>query len=260
MDDIATTVPDTGDMTFSDYLIDIGLIGLVLLQVRGRRLTTRALVLPLAIVGYVAVTYLRGVPTAGNDLLLVIGCALVGATLGGLSGTCTSVYPDDDGIPMAKAGAAAAGLWILGTGSRLAFQVYATHGGGVAIERFSATHAITTVSACSWRRRPSRPTSTASSPRPPAATGRRPPSTPTATGWPGRGEPGTVSTGAAGSGRSPRAPSGGGAYRWVAGPQYLRGRPRPVVPQAARPPRASADPKATSTSSLVHGSGDIVMK
>ena len=134
-------------MTFSDYLIDIGLIALVLLQVRGRRLTTRALVLPLAIVGYVAVNYLRGVPTAGNDLLLVAGCAAVGATLGALSGGFTAVYPGKDGVPFAKAGLVAAGLWVLGTGGRLAFQVYATHGGGAAVERFSATHGITAVSA-----------------------------------------------------------------------------------------------------------------
>jgi hypothetical protein len=74
-------------MTFTDYLIDISLIALVLFQIRGRRLTTRALLLPLAIVGYVAYSYLRGVPTAGNDLFLVAGCAALGATLGGLSNT-----------------------------------------------------------------------------------------------------------------------------------------------------------------------------
>ena len=113
-------------MTFTDYLIDISLIALVLFQVRGRRLTTKALLLPLGIVGYVAYTYLRGVPTAGNDLFLVAGCAAVGATLGGLAGRFTSVYRGDDGLPFAKAGLIAAALWVLGTGCRLAFQVYAS--------------------------------------------------------------------------------------------------------------------------------------
>jgi hypothetical protein len=134
-------------MTFSDYLIDISLIAIVLLQVRGRKLTTRSLLVPLGIVGWVAYSYLRGVPTAGNDLLLVGGCAALGAVLGGLSGKFTSVYDDGTGTPMAKAGLIAAGLWILGTGTRLAFQVYATHGGGPAVERFSAAHSITAVSA-----------------------------------------------------------------------------------------------------------------
>jgi hypothetical protein len=134
-------------MTFTDYLIDISLIGLVLFQVRGRRLTTRQLLLPVGIVAFVAYSYLRGIPTAGNDLVLVIGCAALGALLGGLAGRFTSVTAGADGVPFAKAGLVAAGLWILGTGSRLAFQLYATHGGGAAIEHFSAAHNITTVTA-----------------------------------------------------------------------------------------------------------------
>jgi hypothetical protein len=134
-------------MTFTDYLIDISLILIVLFQVRGRRITARSLLLPVGIVTYVACTYLRGVPTAGNDLFLVLGCAAGGALLGGLAGHFTSVRPDSEGIPYAKAGLVAAGLWILGTGARLAFQVYASHGGGAAIARFSTTHAITSVAA-----------------------------------------------------------------------------------------------------------------
>jgi hypothetical protein len=138
---------DTGGMTFSDYLIDISLIGIVLFQVRGRRLTTKSLLLPVAIVAYVAFSYLKTVPTSGNDLYLVVGCALVGATLGGLAARFTSVRPGADGIPVAKAGLLAAGLWILGTGGRLAFQLYASHGGGSAIAHFSATHAISAATA-----------------------------------------------------------------------------------------------------------------
>jgi hypothetical protein len=48
---------------------------------------------------------------------------------------------------MAKAGAIAAALWILGTGGRLAFQLYATHGGGAAVARFSVARAVTGVNA-----------------------------------------------------------------------------------------------------------------
>jgi hypothetical protein len=134
-------------MTFSDYLIDITLIGLVLVQIRSRRLTVKALVLPLGLVAYVAYSYLRGVPTAHNDLFLVVGAAVVGATLGSLAGRFTSVTKAADGSVWAKAGFAAAGLWILGTGGRLAFQLYASHGGGPAIAHFSATHGITSAQA-----------------------------------------------------------------------------------------------------------------
>jgi hypothetical protein len=133
-------------MTFSDYLIDISLIGLVLVQVKSRRLTVKALLLPIGIVAYVAYSYLKGIPTAHNDLFLVVGAALVGATLGGLAGRFTTVTKGAEGV-FAKAGLAAAGLWILGTGGRLAFQVWATHGGGPDIAHFSATHGITSVTA-----------------------------------------------------------------------------------------------------------------
>jgi hypothetical protein len=134
-------------MTTSDYLIDISLIALVLVQMKRRRLTVKALVLPLGIVAYVAYSYLKGIPTAHNDLVLVVGAAVIGATLGALAGTFTTVSRGAEGV-FAKAGLAAAGLWILGTGGRLAFQVWATHGGGPDIAHFSATHGIT--SATAW--------------------------------------------------------------------------------------------------------------
>ena len=104
--------------------------------------------LPLGLVAYVAYTYLRGVPTAHNDLFLIVGAAVIGATLGGLAGTFTSVTRAADGSVWAKAGFAAAALWILGTGGRLAFQLYASHGGGASIAHFSAAHGIT--SAAAW--------------------------------------------------------------------------------------------------------------
>jgi hypothetical protein len=135
-------------MTISDYLIDITLIGLVLVQIRARRLTVKALVLPIGIVAYVAFEYLRGVPTSHNDLFLIVGAAVIGATLGGLAGRFTSVTKAADGSVWAKAGIAAAALWILGTGGRLAFQLYATHGGGASVAHFSAAHGIT--SAAAW--------------------------------------------------------------------------------------------------------------
>ena len=76
---------------------------------------TRGLLLPVGIVAYVAVSYLRGVPPAGDDLFLVAGCAAaLGTVLGGLSGTFTAVYEDSDGVPLAKDGVIAAALWVLG--------------------------------------------------------------------------------------------------------------------------------------------------
>jgi hypothetical protein len=134
-------------MTLTDYLLDIGLIAIVVLQVRGRRLTTKSMIIPFVIVGWAASNYLHGIPTGGNDLVLIVGATLVGAGLGALCGVFTSVKPDADGFPIAKAGAAAAILWIVGVGTRFAFQLYASHGGGPAITRFSASHSITSSNA-----------------------------------------------------------------------------------------------------------------
>jgi hypothetical protein len=143
VDDCAGRTADTVLMTLTDYALDISLIAIVLLQIRGRRLTTRSLLLPVILVGWAATNYLHGIPTTGNDLLLVVATASVGATLGILSGLFTTVRLGPDGIPYAKAGLVAAALWVAGTGTRLAFQVYASHGGQAAIGRFSATHSIT---------------------------------------------------------------------------------------------------------------------
>jgi hypothetical protein len=135
-------------MTITDYAIDIVLIGLVAFQIHGMRLTRRALLLPLVLVGVVAMNYLKTIPTAGNDLLLVVALTAVGATLGLLAGLFTSLRRDASGTPVAKAGALAATLWVLGVGSRFAFQLYVSHGGLPALAHFSATHDIT--SGAAW--------------------------------------------------------------------------------------------------------------
>lgn len=129
-------------MKLADWVIDLALIALVLVQLRGRRLTFRSQLLPVALVVWAAAQYLRGIPTAGNDLLLIVPAALVGLGLGLSAGLLTLVYRNPTGEIIARATVIAAVLWILGVGFRLVFQLYATHGGGVEIGRFSAEHRI----------------------------------------------------------------------------------------------------------------------
>lgn len=62
-------------MTVTDWILDLALIAVVLLQIRGRRLTLRWLLAPVLIVTWAAATYLRAIPASGNDLLLIGGCA-----------------------------------------------------------------------------------------------------------------------------------------------------------------------------------------
>lgn len=130
-------------MTLTDYILDIGLIAIVLFQVRGRRLSWRWLAAPLVIVAWAATSYLHSVPTSGNDLALIGLTVSAGLVLGLVSGLYTRVSGDGKGGIRAKAGWVAATAWVLGVGSRLAFQLYATHGGGPALARFSTAHALT---------------------------------------------------------------------------------------------------------------------
>lgn len=127
-------------MTFGDWLLDIALIGIVVLQLRGMPLTARTLLLPVVLVVWAATNYLHGVPTAGDDLLLVVPAALVGLGLGVGVGILTRVYRNADGVVFARATVWAAALWVLGMGVRLVFQIYVTHGGGESVGRFSIAH------------------------------------------------------------------------------------------------------------------------
>jgi hypothetical protein len=134
-------------MNASDYILNGVLILLVIRQIRGRRLTPLQFLIPLGIVTWAAVHYLHGIPTAGNDLVLAIGGAVLGIALGTACGLLTRVVPDEHGVPVAYATGWAAALWILGVGARMGFSLYAEHGGGDSIVRFSAAHHVTSIEA-----------------------------------------------------------------------------------------------------------------
>lgn len=129
-------------MTTTEYLLNAALILVVVRQLRGKRLIGSAIYVPLGICAYVGYLYLHSIPTSGNDLMLVVIGAAAGLTLGTLCGLTTLVYPDRDGIPFARATGAAAVLWVLGVGSRIAFTLYAQHGGRGVVEHFSIAHAL----------------------------------------------------------------------------------------------------------------------
>jgi len=129
-------------MTFIDYIFDSALVLLVLVQLKERTLTTKSLVRPLVIVAIAVANYLHGIPSAGNDLVLVAILALIGLSIGVASGQTVLMRPGRDGV-LARAGWASACFWVLGMGSRFAFAVWANNGGASVIGRFSAQHAIT---------------------------------------------------------------------------------------------------------------------
>ena len=137
-------------MSLGDYVIDILLVALVLRQIVPRALTARSVLLPALLLVFAGSQYLKGFPTAGNDLLMEVVLILLGAAFGLLSGLTTKVWADPARGITARAGVLAASSWVLGMGIRLGFDIWAhTASGEASLVRFSVRHSITTADAYS---------------------------------------------------------------------------------------------------------------
>jgi hypothetical protein len=130
-------------MTGTDWIIDIALILIVFRQLREARLSIGTIVLPVALMGWAAHTYLHNVPTAGNDLVLIAALAGVGVVFGIFGGLLTRVRYRAGKVYI-KATAGAAALWVVSMGFRMAFAVWSSYGSGIShISSFSVAHHIT---------------------------------------------------------------------------------------------------------------------
>jgi hypothetical protein len=134
-------------MTFTDYLLDSLLVLIVFRQIREARFDRMAVILPLGIAAIVCNSYLHSIPTAGNDLPLIVGFTALGVAFGVISGLATRVRTDGGRYALVKAGWIAAGVWVLGMGFRFAFSVWANNGGSADLVHFSIAHNITSGSA-----------------------------------------------------------------------------------------------------------------
>jgi hypothetical protein len=130
-------------MSITDYLIDSALVLLVLLQIKERPLTTRSLIRPMVIVGVAVANYLHGIPTAGNDLVLIGVLATLGLLIGVASGQTVQMRRGSGGQVLARARWLSGFFWVLGMGSRFAFLIWINNGGAATIGHFSAHHSIT---------------------------------------------------------------------------------------------------------------------
>ncbi len=129
-------------MTTSEYLLNAAFVLLVLRQVKERELDRRSVTVPLILMLFVGAQYLHSVPTAGNDLLLIVGLALVGLTLGVAGGFATQVRAGGGGVALARVGWIAGGLLVLGIGARMGFAFAIGHGFEPTVASFSITHQI----------------------------------------------------------------------------------------------------------------------
>jgi hypothetical protein len=133
----------------TDHIIHSILVLLVLWQIRETRVSLRALLVPVVLVGAAAAYYLHPAPTAGNDVALYFTLASAGGVLGTLCALATFMHKGSDGVVLVRAGRLAAALWVAGIGAPMAFAYAASHGAGPTITRFSAAHHITGSSAWS---------------------------------------------------------------------------------------------------------------
>lgn len=134
-------------MSITNYIMNIGLISLVILQIRGHYVTRARLLFPLVATAVVAGQFLHAVPAAGNDLILIVGLCAIGAALGVGAALVTTVRLDGSSA-FAKAGPLASVLWVVGIGARMGFAFWVSHGGQSSVARFSLEHHIT--SGAAW--------------------------------------------------------------------------------------------------------------
>ena len=134
-------------MTTTDYLINAVFVLVVFRQARERELDARGVIIPLAIVAYIAHLYVRSIPTTGNDLVLIGALGTVGLAVGVASGLATHVRAAQNGLAVARVGWIAGGLLIAGIGSRTVFAFAVSHGARHAVVSFSDAHQI---SAAAW--------------------------------------------------------------------------------------------------------------
>ena len=129
-------------MTITDCLINAVFLLIVFRQARERELDRRSVIIPLAVVAYVAHLYVHSIPTAGNDLVLIGVLGAVGLALGVASGFATHVRAGENGLAVARVGWIAGGLLIAGIGSRMVFAFALSHGAHHAVASFSIAHQI----------------------------------------------------------------------------------------------------------------------
>jgi hypothetical protein len=132
-------------MTASELLLNLGILVFVFRTGLGTRpLTRKRFTLPLVIVAVVAFTFLRTLPTAGNDVVLDVALGLAGLAFGALAGGLMAVYPDPgDGSLWTRAGGGYAAIWAAVIGGRILFAYGAQYWFVGPVTTFFRDHAIT---------------------------------------------------------------------------------------------------------------------
>jgi hypothetical protein len=115
-------------MTIQIWILVLAVFAAVVLSRLGRhRYTRRQRLLTLAVIAVLIGKYVRGMPTAGNDVVLAVVCAGVGAAFGLGMLAATSVHRDQgSGEVWVRAGLTYLTLWVIMLGARIVFAYSAT--------------------------------------------------------------------------------------------------------------------------------------
>jgi hypothetical protein len=124
-----------------NYLGSALLVLAVFRQIRPAPMTIRNVVWPLVVVAAILLGFMSDITfsSQGNSILLIVLSTAIGVTLGGVCGATTRIFRDEGGRPMAQAGVVAAVMWLVGMMGRLAFVLYADHGGTHTIAQWTAS-------------------------------------------------------------------------------------------------------------------------
>ncbi len=130
-------------MTVVQWVIDITLVLIVLRQIQETKIDWLFVAVPAVIVALTSWYYLEPFEITTPNMTVLAICATIGLLTGIVGGMVTKVRVED-GIAYAKAGLAAASIWVVSMGARLAFIIWATHGSGQeTLRNFSIDHSIT---------------------------------------------------------------------------------------------------------------------
>jgi hypothetical protein len=130
-------------MNTTQWVLNLGILVLMLSQLGTHQATARRILVPLGVVTLVAFNFLPGTPTAGNDVAFETIGAVVGAVLGVVAASLMRLRTGSNGQVTVTAGAAYAALWTAIIGGRMAFALWATGAGAQQVGHFSMANHIT---------------------------------------------------------------------------------------------------------------------
>lgn len=113
-------------MDTQSWILILALLAMVIFRQLGeKKFTIKSIVLPIIIVGYFSLKYVKQVPLGGSNTIILVSMIIAGIVLGILMLLSTKAYLKD-GVRFVRSGAPYLILWIIGLGSKILVVDYIT--------------------------------------------------------------------------------------------------------------------------------------